>query len=126
MKKLSVADLIAKKELIEKKQNVTKEVYLDSMEGSIVVKKPSLELIFELNEQDLTNTELSKKLIYESVIEPNLKDPLLHDAYECKADPYSIVLKLFDESEFAAISDAIGSMGNDMSSEGLIEEIKKQ
>ena len=87
---ISVKDLIAKKEALVNKK---KELYdLTTSIGVITV----LELTDASDEY----------LIINSVVEPNLKDKALLEAYNC-ASPFDIVGKLFDAGEVYAISKAI-------------------
>ena len=91
---ISVKDLIAKKEALVNKK---KELYdLTTSIGVITVAKPSDELTDASDEY----------LIINSVVEPNLKDKALLEAYNC-ASPFDIVGKLFDAGEVYAISKAI-------------------
>ncbi len=98
---ISVKDLIAKKEALSNKK---KELYdLTTSIGVITVAKPSDTLATEAME--LTDAS-DEYLIINSVVEPNLKDTALLEAYNC-ASPFDIVGKLFDAGEVYAISKAI-------------------
>lgn len=77
--KLTLKDLIAKKEQIleAKKTPQRAELYIESLDGCITVLEPSKALIRDAQEMD----DADEYLLYNSVIEPNLKSGELREAY---------------------------------------------
>ena len=100
---VTVAELIANRDQIKNKR---KEIYdMDTSIGTITVKQPSVKLI-----EDVLKIEGGRQsdieLIYESVVEPNLKDKDLQQAFGCTA-PSDIVPLLFKSGEIGSIASAI-------------------
>ena len=61
-----------------------------------------------MGEDDATRADMY--LVFECVVEPDLKDKSLHEAYGC-ADPIDIVNELFLPGEVAGIADKIMKLG---------------
>lgn len=95
---VSINELIAKREEIKarKSQKLTIETSL----GEVVAKKPTTLLMTEALGLDGDNDEY---IVYNCIVEPNLKDKDLQKAYDC-AEPMDIVGKLFEFGEIKAIS----------------------
>ena len=101
---VTIADLIAQRESIKNKR---KERYdLETSIGTITVKQPTIKLIEETLRIEGGGRQSDIELIYESVVDPNLKDKDLQQAYGCTA-PSDIVPMLFQTGEIGAISSAI-------------------
>ncbi|MBR2182949.1 MAG: hypothetical protein IJ858_05955 [Acidaminococcaceae bacterium] len=98
---VSVKDLIAKKEEIAAKKEATVD-FVTSI-GTVTVKKPTKSMVLESIERDKTGDAY---LILQQVVEPNLKDPALQEAYGC-AEPLDIVEKIFLPGEIANLARAI-------------------
>ena len=100
---VSIAELIANRDQIKNKRQETYDI--DTSIGTITVKQPSVKLI-----EDVLKIEGGRQsdieLIYESVIEPNLKDKDLQQAFGCTA-PSDIVPLLFKAGEIGSIASAI-------------------
>ena len=119
---VTVADLIARREEIKNKR---KDRYdIETSIGTIIVKQPTLRMIDDiLKGQD--NRQNDIELIFETVIEPNLKDKDLQQAYGCTI-PSDIVPMIFKPGEVGALARAImGVAGFGSSFEAKIhEEVK--
>ena len=101
---VTIAELIAQREQLKNKR---KEIYdLDTSVGTIVVKQPTLKLIEDVMKIEGDGRQSDIELIYESVVEPNLKDKDLQQAYGCVA-PSDIVPMLFKAGEIGSIASAI-------------------
>lgn len=101
---VTIADLIAQRDQIKNKR---KELYdLETSIGTITIKQPSLKTIEETLKISDGGRQSDIELIYESVIDPNLKDKELQNAYGCTA-PSDIVAMLFKTGEVGAIAAAI-------------------
>ncbi len=100
---VTIADLIARREEFKNKR---KELYeMETSVGTIIVKQPSLKMIDEiLKMEDGRQGDID--LIYESVVEPSLKDKDLQQAYGCVV-PSDIVLMIFKAGEIGPIASAI-------------------
>ena len=100
---VTVADLIARREEIKNKR---KELYdIETSVGTIIVKPPTMKLLDDiLKGQD--NRQNDIELIFETVVEPNLKDKDLQQAYGCEV-PTDIVPMIFKPGEVSALARAI-------------------
>lgn len=118
---VSVNELIAKREELacRKKQKMTIQTSL----GEVVAKKPTTFLLTEAMGLEENNDAY---LVYNCVIEPNLKDKSLQEAYDCH-EPMDIVNKLFDIGEVRAISSIlVESVGvGKKLDHAILEEVKK-
>lgn len=90
--KLTLADIVAKKQAREKDAKKTLDLHLDSYDLDITVKKLDDEKFlyivkkYEDNEMAFTN-----RIIYECVAEPNLKDEKTQEALGIKCEPSKII-----------------------------------
>lgn len=101
---VTIADLIAQREQIKNKRKNTYD--LETSIGVITVKQPTAKLIEETLKIEGSGRQSDIELIYESVVEPNLKDKDLQQAYGCTV-PSDIVPMLFQTGEIGAIAVAI-------------------
>lgn len=98
---VSIEELIAKKEELA---NAKKETYdLETSIGVLTVKKPDAAIVLESRMMDGNGDAY---LVLNCVVNPNLKDAKLQEAYGC-TEPTDIISKLFDAGEAQKISVAI-------------------
>lgn len=99
--KLTLDDLLKKKEQREKEKTEYKTVYVDSLGGELEVKKLPLSKFMTLIDDISENTgageslRIQMELIYECC--PLLHNKELQEAYEC-TEPTDIVGKIFDDN----------------------------
>lgn len=120
--KLTVDQLIKNKTNIVNKRNVTKNIYVDSLEGEITIKSAPQEVIIDIMGMS-ERTDIIKSIVYECVISPNLKDKELHKAFDC-LEPSDIVFKLFTVAEAGMISDIIANISGAQNKVKIIDEVK--
>ena len=101
---VTVADLIAQREQIKNKRKNTYD--LETSIGTITVKQPTAKMIEENLKIEGGGRQSDIELIFDCVINPNLKDKDLQQAYGCTA-PSDIVPMLFQTGEIGAIAAAI-------------------
>lgn len=103
--KITLKDLIARKEqmLEAKKTPKRKNLFVKSLNGTIVIEEPSRSLVTEA--QEMENGKNDVYMVYQSVVEPNLKDSSLQQEFGC-VEPLDIVDILFSAGEVMAISKA--------------------
>lgn len=111
-KKLTIADLIAKKTEKEKKRHETKSFYVESLGGEVLLERPDDETILKAVDmfKDETLSGIMDGyifLIYNSIA--LFRNPELHKEYEV-LDPLDIVSKLLELSERMAIGEEILKM----------------
>lgn len=99
---VSVQDLINKKSAIASRKKELGD--LETSIGTVVIRKPSRALVLESIAME--SGEGDKYLILESVVEPDLKDKQLQEAFGC-GELMDIVDKIFESGEIPAISRAI-------------------
>ena len=105
--KLTLDDLIRRKEqiLTNKKRDETAEVFVKSIDGSVIVKSPNSKLLSDVEEMD-DKIAANAYIVYNCVISPRLKDQRLQEVYGCR-EPIEIVDKLFLPGEVVRLADAI-------------------
>ncbi|MFD3271521.1 hypothetical protein ACE3MS_15485 [Paenibacillus dendritiformis] len=105
-KKLTITDLLARKEQLKKKKVRKQTLLVESLDAEIVIQEPSRAIVTEALEmsQDSTRSEMADiHVVYHSVVEPNLKDKELQDAFGC-VEPTDIVKFIFRDGEIGMIS----------------------
>ena len=73
MKKLTLADIIAKKEQILDSKKKVGNIFIKSLDGYIVAEKPDRALIADAQEME-NGMESNVHIVYNCIVEPNLKD----------------------------------------------------
>jgi len=121
-RKLTVKDLLDKK---DKKMDVRKELFINSLEGSITIRKPDRKLCLEALE--MANSEEKHTadlyLLYNCIVSPNVKDKELHGAYRCH-EPYEIIEKIFEPGEIADLSGKCIELAGFNNSVKMVDDIK--
>ena len=108
VKKLTLTDLMKNKEQYQVKDDVTEELYIPRLDASITIRKPERSLCIEgfqmVNDKDQSG-KADPFMVYNVVIEPNLKDSKLQKEFGC-VEPTDIVEKIFEAGEIAQIAKA--------------------
>lgn len=105
MAKITIAELLSKKEQLKNKKPKTQTLYVESLGGEIVIQEPDESIAIEALQmtQDAGKEDLADPyLVYNCVIEPNLKDPSLQTEFGCK-EPTDIPKIIFKSGELATI-----------------------
>lgn len=108
IKKLTLTDLIKDKEKYELKDDATDELYISRLKASITIRKPERSLCLEsiqMAHDENLNEKADPFMIYNTVVEPDLKDSKLHAEFGC-VEPMDIVEKIFEPGEILNISQA--------------------
>lgn len=121
-KKLTLKDLLSKKEEINNRKKETKEIYISSLGGTITVKKPDRQLCIDALEMPDDKGDMF--LVYESVISPNLKDIQLHKEYGV-VEPFEIVEKIFEPGEITSLAQELVKMAGYGNAVKIVDDIKK-
>jgi len=105
-KVLKITDLLAQKEAIKKRNDAPKRgtFYVDSLGGSVTIEAPTRDIVNDALEMEDNSDHF---IVYQTVIEPNLKDSELQKEFGC-VEPTDIVEKLFTIGEISSL--AIESM----------------
>ncbi|KYG92352.1 hypothetical protein A0U40_05255 [[Bacillus] sp. KCTC 13219] len=105
-KKLTLTDLIKEKEKYQVKSGTTASLFIDRLGASITISKANRSLCLECVEMandPAREDQADIHMVYNTVIEPDLRDAELHKAYGC-VEPSDIVEKIFEPGEIALIS----------------------
>lgn len=114
-KKITLAELIKNKEKFDRKSKGKKrqEFYLEELDGTVVIEEADAALVAEsreLAEDENYEGNGDDFLVYNVMVEPNLKDPDLQKAYEC-VEPVDIVTKIFGPGTIYSLSVAAMELG---------------
>lgn len=101
-KNVSVKDLIAKRESINGRKDKTVELYVESIDGNIKIKRPDRKLCLEAIDMD-DSEKADVFMVYNCIVEPNMKDQELQKAYGV-VEPDEIITKIFEPGEITSIS----------------------
>lgn len=122
MKKITIKDLIAKAEQSKTDKKELRQLYVTSLDGTITIIKPDRSMVLEA--MDMENEEDGDRyLVYNCVVDPNLKDKDLQNAYKT-ISPLDIVDKVFDPGEVASISKEIVRLAGYIDSVKVVDDIK--
>lgn len=102
--KITLDVLLARKEQAkeDKRKHATRELYVESLDGTITIKAPTRAILSDARNTD-DDTLADRYLVYQCVVEPNLKDKKLQAAYDV-AEPDEIVDKVFELGEVSKIA----------------------
>lgn len=101
LKKLTLSDLIARKEQREAGRTDYRDVKVEVLDGALTLKKlPLSQVLTMLDDQNENagmkeNLDFEVELIYKSC--PMLQNKELQEAYGCQ-EPYDIVLRVLDDN----------------------------
>ncbi|ASJ54407.1 hypothetical protein BP422_13080 [Brevibacillus formosus] len=134
-KVVSIQDLIAKAKGREEKELKKAEVYIKSIDGLVIIQEPDKAKVDEYltmiaygnkNKPEDMKTE-NEKLVYEFIVEPDLRDEALRKALKVSAKhPYQVVNKIFDTFEVALLADELVKLAGVESTKSveLVDEVK--
>ena len=122
-KRLKLEDLINKAG--ETKGDKYVEIYIKRLDATIKAKEPDNTLILEAIDILKENAhESDLHLVYNSIVEPNIKDSILHDTYNVSR-PVEILDEIFTLGEISNISKTLLKYsGYEDNSVKLVEDIK--
>lgn len=108
VQKLTVTSLLKDKEKFQVKENTTEDLYIKRLDVSITIKKPERSLCLEAFQMANDKNQVDKGdpfLVYNVVVEPDLKDMKLQKEFGC-VEPTDIVHKIFESGEISLIAKA--------------------
>ena len=122
MAKLTIDDILARKEQINNPQTKTKTLHISSLAADITIEQPPRALI--LQSKDMGD-DADSFLVYNCVSDPNLKanHQKWMDEFGC-AEPHDIVNRLFNMQEVAEIAADALSLAGIKPGESLVTEVK--
>lgn len=119
--KLTLKQLIDDKEKLAGKKAKTKDVYVEELDAVVTIETPSRKLIME--SMEIGESGADEFLVYNCIVEPNLRDKDLQKTYEC-AEPVDIVEKVFNIGSVKGIAEQALSMAGFDSKVTAVEELK--
>ena len=124
---LTIEKLLQDKEIIEK-ETEEKEIKLEikRLGGEITIKSLPMNKLMRFANEGNDNYQANIKAVYTAIIDPNLKDNELLNAYKCKSNPYAIVEKIFKPIEVNLIADKVCELSgmSNKDSKNMVVEIK--
>jgi len=112
----SIQELIAMKQAIQDGKKQIKEIYIKSLDTTFKYKEASRADIIAVRKMD--DGDADPYLILKHVVEPNLNDKTLQDAFNKGGKPYDIVDAMIKPLEVGMLSSAIiGNGANDVVAE---------
>ena len=127
VKKITVLDLLKEKEKYAVKKGETREVFIKRFEANVVMQLPDRALCVESQQMandENTATQANVHLVYNTIVEPNLKDSELQQTFEC-IEPTDIVDKIFSPGEIALLADlALKEAGYSGGAVSLVKDLK--
>lgn len=119
--KLTLKDLISKKEQVLNGKKKTRDLHIKSLDGVITIEKPTIETVIDATKFD-DGADSDKYLVYHCIVEPNLKDKELQKAYGC-VEPTDI-LKIFDDGEISSIAKECMNFAGYSGSVSVVDDLK--
>lgn len=134
-KTVTIQELIAKAKGREEKELKKAEVYIKSIDGTVIIQEPDKHKVDEYltviaygnkNKPEDMKAE-NEKLVYEFIFEPDLRDEQLRKSLKVSAKhPHQVVSKIFDPFEVALLADELVKLAGVDSSRSveLVDELK--
>ncbi|MHC1683417.1 MAG: hypothetical protein AB6733_10755 [Clostridiaceae bacterium] len=120
--KLTLKDLIVKKEQIEANKKKTADLHILSLDAVITIESPHIDIVTDALAIE-NGMESNKYLLYNCIVEPNLKDKELQKEYGC-VEPTDILNKIFDDGEIGSIAEECLKLAGYKNSVSVVEKIK--
>ena len=127
---ITIENLLQNKAIIEAGTGVKEvELYIKRLKDTIKIKSLDVNKLINLADNSKNQYETNVKIVYYAMVEPNVRDKELQEAYKTKSNPYKIVESIFKPVEVNLISDKVCEISGlkeveDM--EELVKEVKKK
>ena len=127
---ITIENLLQNKSIIEAGTGVKEvELYIKRLKDTIKIKTLDVNKLINLADTSKNQYETNVKIVYYAMVEPNVRDKELQEAYKTKSNPYKIVESIFKPVEVNLISDKVCEISGlkeveDM--EELVKEVKKK
>lgn len=127
---ITIENLLQNKKIIEEGTGVKEvELYIKRLKDTIKIKSLDVNKLINLADTSKNQYETNVKIVYYAMVEPNVRDKELQEAYKTKSNPYKIVESIFKPVEVNLISDKVCEISGlkeveDM--EELVKEVKKK
>ena len=127
---ITIENLLQNKKIIEAGTGVKEiELFIKRLNDTIKIKSLDVNKLINLADTSKNQYETNVKIVYYAMVEPNVRDKELIEAYKVKTNPYKIVESIFKPIEINLISDKVCEISGlkdveDM--EELVKEVKKK
>ena len=127
---ITIENLLQNKAIIEAGTGVKEvELFIKRLNDTIKIKSLDVNKLINLADTSKNQYETNVKIVYYAMVEPNVRDKELQEAYKTKSNPYKIVESIFKPVEVNLISDKVCEISGlkeveDM--EELVKEVKKK
>lgn len=122
-KKLTLTDLLKDKEKYHVKDDVTEDLFIPRIDAIITIRKPERSLCIESFQMGRDDEDGDVFLVYNTVVEPNLKDSDLQKEFGC-VEPSDIVEKVFEAGEIVKIAQAALDLAGYTDSVSKVADLK--
>ena len=127
---ITIENLLQNKEIIQAQTGVKEaELEIKRLKDTVKIKSLDVNKLINLVDSCKTQYEANVKIVYYGMLQPNLKDNELQEAYKVKTNPYKIVESIFKPIEINLISEKICEISGlkDVENMGeIIQEVKKK
>lgn len=89
---VSIQDLISNKKKLETKKNRKIRIFVEELGGEMVFKPLSVREYLDITDDDYEDKD--SMLIFDTCLEPNLKDEVLVKNLGCNGNPYEVIGKI--------------------------------
>ena len=127
---ITIENVLQNKEIIEAQTGV-KEVELEikRLKDTIKIRSLDVNKLINLTDTCKNQYEANIKIVYCGIIEPNVRNKELQEAYKVQTNPYKIVESIFKPIEINLIADKvceISGLKDVENMDELVKEVKKK
>ena len=127
---ITIENLLQNKEIIQAQTGVKEaELEIKRLKDTVKIKSLDVNKLINLADSCKNQYEANVKIVYYGMLEPNLKDKELQEAYKAQTNPYKIVESIFKPIEINLISEKICEISGLKDVENMdqiIKEVKKK
>lgn len=105
MKKLTIEDIIAKKDQIQDDKKKTVKIHVNSLGGYVTLAKPDRKLIADSLQKE-TGLDSNIHVVYNTMIEPDLKDKEAQKAFGVLT-PKELLTAILSDGEVSMIAEKL-------------------
>lgn len=105
MKKLTIEDIIAKKDQIQDDKKKTIKIHVNSLGGYVTLEKPDRKLIADSLQKE-TGLDSNIHVVYNTMIEPDLKDKEAQKAFGVLT-PKELLTAILSDGEVSVIAEKL-------------------
>lgn len=127
---ITIENLLQNKDIIEAQTGVKEiELEIKRLKDTIKIRSLDVNKLINLTDTCKNQYEANVKIAYYGIVEPNVRDKDLQEAYKVRTNPYKIVESIFKPIEINLIADKVCEISGlkdieDM--DQLVKEVKKK